>query len=1708
MIQTNPSKQTFFSHLGIIFTLLLFSFAAQAQVAINSLCGITLNSTPYAGTSSIYQLDLNIPGAHHCGDIGFYLNGTLLDCSSTLQSSVSGFNCQAYNGMFNYGNGGTAELVNLYLDTRAEPYTLSSTPPTDNSITVIQNPENLVTVGSAVTFTAEALILDGSTTTVSGYKWFRNGVEIPGQISATLTEVPPRNGTTYTVEAQLSDGTTMQSEEKLVLLTSAIDGRFSMSGNASSITIMALDECSSIYEVDFEVTNAYHSEFVITENGVPLSSSSVLTVNGVPNVNWNNNGDKLFYNAGPAGAHIKCYLNTRTTPYELAPTYNQWIDPSYIKLTLSANKNVINAAGDPVNLTAVACPTGATYTYEWYENGVLMPGKSGSAITVNPDKNGNEYTVKVNGIESNEELILFSDACDNRFSTVNWYESATILEACAVDECHAVYKLTLSANKDAHFQIALDGSPIDASSFSAHLSNESNDDGDPGYRASNAGTFTCYLDMRTNGSSFTLTDDKPARSVLFVFATVVGGSQIERCTPITITTCPADPTFTYQWYKNGVIMPGETAATLTDDISAENASGFEYHVEATTPSGTIISNIIIITYKPDLELPGTTSLTGYSEKLNYYEHSVKTGDKITISESVVSAAMQYTLQYKSLEVGSQWRDSIEITPVIGSGISYTLEPQFGAKYRIKGVEPAVNACKAYYSDSVLVRFIYSCDGGDSWDLFKEDFGSFSAGEYFYGNGQSTTTNVHEMNYPSGSYWAKDPTNRVKGHSFAWEEGGVYTWCSMNDGRRIQDKYYAIVNNPASGDCGNYDYWNGGDHTGNTNGAMLFVNVKGDGEGQVVYEQEIKIEGGCKDVKVLFSAFINNATIKGQTPVDVRLDVLNADKTKVLYSISSGEVVTRTQATASSSWANLSFKFDVEEGASYWLHLTNNASGGASNNSADAGNDILIDDISVTICVPKIELNLQNTAIKNFGTGNIIGVCEDDVTAKFSADLPSGSGLITDLFTTPVYQYQYSRDGGITWQDFTTTGQIVDVDLIYDDDVFRGITHWRVIVAGSQTTIDKVTSGAVTEPSCSNMYLISNILIVNFDHQKFNDVDINECYGVTYEFEADIPHNGSYKWYDADASGAIEGNELQSGAYSSAQPKATIQIPTPTNTTPKKYVFRAVSENDCPFDYVVTIIGRDCDDLVLEKSASAAEIDAGDELQYTITVSNKSLFGTRNITVYDKLPATMSYRSHTITPSSAGTYSKETGEWNIARLETNDEATLTITVRNIGGADSDIINYAFIKNRTKEAVPEETDSYSDYEDAKANKPAFADTAKVYVTPTEIPGILGNQPCKDDVITYSLNEDIVPLKPNLEYKWSILPVGQTGAYIQGSSTDATFEVKYYQAPAEYEIVCVVVDPDLTDPPITQTKKVYVTDVPNVTITGKMDVCYGDIEKYSALSDNTPYGDYKWTLSSDENELIIKGAHSQTSTVEWLPSNGAPTFDVVQVELTNTSAWASCSNSAMLPVTIHPNPLIDFSYDGSSTKYFESEPAYRHTDSIYANVPVKFINESHTLGSVNGVEFYWDYAGDGVFSQASYDGENTYHYPGDYMVQLLAIDNTWGCKTIIEKPLEVLPNPNCIASFPNAFTPTQESNKVFGALYTNGVLYEGFELRVYDRWGTMLWSTNDPYEYWDGTYRGEMGKQDVYVYHCKAVCEAIDPATGNRKSLSIKGDVTLIR
>jgi gliding motility-associated-like protein len=83
-----------------------------------------------------------------------------------------------------------------------------------------------------------------------------------------------------------------------------------------------------------------------------------------------------------------------------------------------------------------------------------------------------------------------------------------------------------------------------------------------------------------------------------------------------------------------------------------------------------------------------------------------------------------------------------------------------------------------------------------------------------------------------------------------------------------------------------------------------------------------------------------------------------------------------------------------------------------------------------------------------------------------------------------------------------------------------------------------------------------------------------------------------------------------------------------------------------------------------------------------------------------------------------------------------------------------------------------------------------------------------------------------------------------------------------------------------------------------------------------------------------------------------------------------------------------------------------------------------------------------------------------------------------------------------FPNVFTPNNDGiNDEFKAYTQDEIL--SFELKIYDRWGGLLFSSNNLNEGWNGISNSKKLENGVYLYHCQI----------NDKHI-FSGDVTLIR
>lgn len=160
-----------------------------------------------------------------------------------------------------------------------------------------------------------------------------------------------------------------------------------------------------------------------------------------------------------------------------------------------------------------------------------------------------------------------------------------------------------------------------------------------------------------------------------------------------------------------------------------------------------------------------------------------------------------------------------------------------------------------------------------------------------------------------------------------------------------------------------------------------------------------------------------------------------------------------------------------------------------------------------------------------------------------------------------------------------------------------------------------------------------------------------------------------------------------------------------------------------------------------------------------------------------------------------------------------------------------------------------------------------------------------------------------------------------------------------------------------------------------------------------------------------------------------------------------------------------------------------------------------------SANATSFLWD-MGDGT-TYTTFNPVHYYQAAGDYDVVLMA-NNEWNCPDtfMLESATTAIASGDI--RFPNAFTPGS-GGPTGGAYdprgYDNDVFFpvhegvENYRLEIFNRWGELLFVSEDVAIGWDGWYRGRPAKQDVYVWKCHATFS-------DGRETVLKGDVTLLR
>jgi gliding motility-associated-like protein len=254
------------------------------------------------------------------------------------------------------------------------------------------------------------------------------------------------------------------------------------------------------------------------------------------------------------------------------------------------------------------------------------------------------------------------------------------------------------------------------------------------------------------------------------------------------------------------------------------------------------------------------------------------------------------------------------------------------------------------------------------------------------------------------------------------------------------------------------------------------------------------------------------------------------------------------------------------------------------------------------------------------------------------------------------------------------------------------------------------------------------------------------------------------------------------------------------------------------------------------------------------------------------------------------------------------------------------------------------------------------------------------------------------------------------------------------------------DVCGVPYTLQAQVTVLQQPIVLFDGIDTVgCVPLLTTFNNLSAN--YNEIFWDFGDGSSSAEINPLHTYSNA-------GKYTVSLVAISQEGCIGYYSKN----LLIDALPVPIADFKTNPES-KIKISKPNVEFTD----------LSE----GNVN--QWNWSMDGD-IFSELqkpSYKFADT----GSYNVKLW-IKSVEGCEDTISKT--VLINGDLILYVPNTFTPNNDgTNDVFLPLGTY-INPKEYNLKIFDRWGQIVYETNDIFKGWDGdTGSGNVKHTQVYYW-----------------------------
>jgi gliding motility-associated-like protein len=183
----------------------------------------------------------------------------------------------------------------------------------------------------------------------------------------------------------------------------------------------------------------------------------------------------------------------------------------------------------------------------------------------------------------------------------------------------------------------------------------------------------------------------------------------------------------------------------------------------------------------------------------------------------------------------------------------------------------------------------------------------------------------------------------------------------------------------------------------------------------------------------------------------------------------------------------------------------------------------------------------------------------------------------------------------------------------------------------------------------------------------------------------------------------------------------------------------------------------------------------------------------------------------------------------------------------------------------------------------------------------------------------------------------------------------------------------------------------------------------------------------------------------------------------------------------MTIIPNPVADFTPQSTVLSLF---------------APTTLLDNN----SSNAYTYFWNF-GDGTTNDSIFSPEHTFpEEAGSYLVSL-QVSNQIGCMDTTSQVIVVEYDP--VVFIPNAFTPDGDGlNNEFTAVFPENMKLANYEMYIYDRWGELVFYSQDPKQGWDASLAGFDAPDGVYSYLVKY------KELGYVNKFQVTGSVVVIR